>query len=223
MYRYGQYCPISKALEQLGGKWTLLIIRELLNGNARFSELQRSLPKISPALLTKRLKQLETAGVVDREETPENSSGLYRLTEAGIDAEPIVTSLGTWGIRWADRNITPEESDGYILMKDICRNLDVESITTKRCAIQMELLSGAGTELWWLLVNDEGVDLCDYDPGHEIDVYVYARLEPLVDLWFGRRSMGSLRRDNALRVRGKQSLVRSFNRWLARSPLAISK
>ena len=64
MYRYGQYCPISKALEQLGEKWTLLIIRELLQGRSRFNELQRGLPKISPGLLAKRLKQLESAGIV---------------------------------------------------------------------------------------------------------------------------------------------------------------
>jgi len=223
MYRYGQYCPISKALEQLGEKWTLLIVRELLHGGARFNELQRGLPKISPALLSKRLKQLEAAGIVVREPAPAGGGAAYRLTEAGIDAAPIVASLGSWGVRWADRHIAPDESDGYILMEDIRRNLDADALQVNRCAVQVDLRNEDAAQSWWLLVSDDGVDLCDANPGHEIDVYVDAELDALVDLWFGRRTMTAVRRANALCVRGRQPLVRSFNRWLGRSPLAASR
>lgn len=223
MYRYGQYCPISKALEQLGEKWTLLIIRELLQGRSRFNELQRALPKISPGLLTKRLKQLEAAGIVCRELAVSGSHATYRLTEAGKEAAPIIERLGIWGIRWADRLIAPDESDGYILMEDIRRNLDLQALRADRCAIRFNLRHEKSVQAWWLLLDKDGADLCDTDPGHDIDVYVDSELNALVDLWFGRQSFSALRKDNALRVSGKQTLVRTFNRWLGRSSLASSR
>lgn len=223
MQRYGQYCPIAKALEQLGEKWTLLIVRDLLHGPARFSDLQRGLPRISSALLAKRLKQLEAAGIVRREPAPNVPSTAYALTAAGAAAAPIVEHLGIWGIRWADRQIEADESDGYVLMEDIRRNLHTEAFGTERCAMLITLRHRGALQSWWLLVSPVGADLCDTDPGHEIDVYLDAELKPLVDLWFGRRSLASLRLDNVLRVRGRQSLVRSLNRWLGRSPLARSR
>lgn len=223
MYRYGQYCPISKALEQLGEKWTLLIIRELLQGRSRFNELQRALPKISPGLLAKRLKQLEAAGIVCRELALSGSHATYILTEAGKEAAPIIERLGIWGIRWADRHIAPDESDGYILMEDIRRNLDLKALQADRCAIRFDLRHENSVQAWWLLLDEDGADLCDTDPGHDIDVYVDSQLNALVDLWFGRQSFSALRRDNALRVSGKQALVRTFNRWLGRSSLASSR
>lgn len=222
MQRYGQYCPIAKALEQLGEKWTLLIVRDLLHGPARFSDLQRGLPKISSALLAKRLKQLEAAGILRRDSTGNAYGTAYALTAAGVAAAPIVEHLGIWGIRWAERQIRADESDGYVLMEDIRRNLDIEALGTERCAMQIDLRHCGTTQSWWLLVSPVGVDLCDTDPGHEIDVYLDAELEPLIDLWFGRRSLTSLRRADALRVRGRQTFVRSVNRWLGRSPLAGS-
>ncbi len=220
MQRYGQYCPIAKALEQLGEKWTLLIVRDLLHGPRRFSELQRGLPKISSALLSKRIRQLEAAGLVRREPADNAAGTAYALTDAGAAAAPIVEHLGIWGIRWADRQIEPDESDGYVLMEDIRRNLDTAALGTERCAMQVDLRHRGARQSWWLLVSPVGVDLCDTDPGHEIDVYLDAELEPLVDLWFGKRSLASLRRDDALRVRGRQALARSVNRWLGRSALA---
>ncbi len=223
MYRYGQYCPISKALEQLGEKWTLLIIRELLQGRSRFNELQRGLPKISPGLLIKRLKKLEAAGIVRREQAASGLHAVYRLTEAGNEAAPIIERLGIWGIRWADRHIAADESDGYVLMEDIRRNLDVHMLQTERCAMRMDLRHENSVQTWWLLLDKDGADLCDTDPGHDIDVYVDSELNALVDLWFGRRSFSALRRDNALRISGKQALVRTFNRWIGRSPLASSR
>ena len=154
------------------------------------------------------------------------ASGLhaaYMLTEAGKEIAPIIERLGIWGIRWADRHIAPDESDGYILMEDIRRNLDVKMLQTERCAIRIDLRHEDSVQTWWLLLNNDGADLCDTDPGHDIDVYVDSELNALVDLWFGRRSFSALRRDNALRVSGKQTLVRTFNRWLGRSSLASSR
>lgn len=91
---YGQYCPITRAVEALGERWTLLIVRELLCGASRFNEIARGNPRLSRSLLTKRLRQLEAAGVVD------HIGDEYVLTEAGEGLRPIVMGLGEWGARW---------------------------------------------------------------------------------------------------------------------------
>src|SRR5689334_25241844 len=95
MPSYGQFCPVAKAMEVLDERWTLLIVRELLLGSTRFNELRRGVPKMSPALLSKRLRALERAGVVERTE----GKG-YALTASGQELRPIVDALGAWGVRW---------------------------------------------------------------------------------------------------------------------------
>ena len=222
MHRYGQYCPIAKALEQLGEKWTLLIVRDLLHGPARFSDLRRGLPKVSSALLTKRLKQLEAAGIVRREPAPDAMGTAYALTPAGTAAAPIVDQLGMWGMRWADWQCEADASDGYVLMEDFRRKLDTGSLGVERCALQVRLRHQGAVQAWWFLISPVGADLCDTDPGHEIDLYLESELKPLVDLWFGRRSMTSLRNEKLLRVMGRPALVRLLNRWLGQGPAARS-
>lgn len=220
MDRYGQYCPIAKALELLGEKWTLLIVRELLNGRTRFGELQRALPRLSPALLTKRLKQLEDAGLLAR--TPAGKRRCYALTEAGRDAAPIVRELGIWGIRWTDRRIPADESGGYVLMEDLRRSLNVDALPGERCVARFDLASAGRREIWWLVAGALGVDLCDRDPGHELDVHVTTTLQHLADYWFGHEALGTLRRQGALELRGRRDYVRSIGNWLGRSPLVAS-
>ena len=99
MRGYGQFCPIAKASEILGERWTHLVVRELGAGGETFNDLRRGLPLISPSLLSTRLKSLEAAGVVARTET---EGGIrYTLTEAGQELKPIILQMGIWGQRWA--------------------------------------------------------------------------------------------------------------------------
>ena len=99
--QYGQFCPITKAAEVLGERWTILIVRELLLGTTRFNELQRALSQISPSLLTKRLVQLQDYGLVIKKEIPAQRRSEYYLTAAGKELKPVVMGLGEWGSRWA--------------------------------------------------------------------------------------------------------------------------
>src|SRR3954451_22797260 len=98
MSGYGQFCPVAKAMEVLDERWTLLVVRELLLGSTRFNELRRGVPKMSPALLSKRVGALERAGVVRR--TEESGRSSYSLTPRGHELKPIVDALGAWGVRW---------------------------------------------------------------------------------------------------------------------------
>jgi DNA-binding HxlR family transcriptional regulator len=101
MRSYGQYCSVARALDVIGDRWTLLIIRELLlRGACRYTDLKNGLPGIATNLLADRLRELESAGLVAREEAPPPvATTLVRLTEAGASLEPLVRDLGSWGMR----------------------------------------------------------------------------------------------------------------------------
>ena len=99
MRTYGQYCGLAQALDVVGDRWSLLIVRELLmRDGGRYTDLQYGLPGVATNLLASRLKDLEEAGIVRREEAPPPvATTLYHLTERGRRLEPAVRALGAWG------------------------------------------------------------------------------------------------------------------------------
>src|SRR6266566_415342 len=101
MRTYGQYCSIARALDLVGDRWTLLIVRELLlQGPCRFTDLKNGLPGIATNLLSTRLTELEDAGLISRENAPPPiATVLYSLTDSGLALEPVLKSLGLWGLR----------------------------------------------------------------------------------------------------------------------------
>lgn len=100
MRSYGQICGIAKALELIGDRWTLLIVRELLSrGACRYTDLRNGLPGIATNLLAERLRELEQAGIIYSEDAPPPvATTLFRLTERGETLEPVLKALGDWGI-----------------------------------------------------------------------------------------------------------------------------
>ncbi|HZN95432.1 MAG TPA: helix-turn-helix domain-containing protein, partial [Myxococcales bacterium] len=120
MALYGQYCPVARALEVVGDRWSLLIVRELMAGGRRFNQLERGLPGISRSLLSQRLQLLARGGVVERRPGPGRSAA-YALTAAGRDLRPLVTSLMEWGARWAFDDPRPEELDPSWLLSSMAR------------------------------------------------------------------------------------------------------
>jgi DNA-binding HxlR family transcriptional regulator len=112
MRSYGQYCSVAKALDVIGDRWTLLIIRELLlQGACRYTDLRNALPGIATNLLADRIRELESAGLIRREEAPPPvATTLVHLTEAGAELEPVVKALGWWGIRYMGK---PADGDEF--------------------------------------------------------------------------------------------------------------
>ncbi|GAB3143448.1 winged helix-turn-helix transcriptional regulator [Microbispora hainanensis] len=100
MRSYGQYCSVAKALDVVGDRWTLLIVRELLSrGPCRYTDLRSGLPGIATNLLADRLRELEAAGLVEREDAPPPiATTLFRLTDRGADLAPVIDALGRWGV-----------------------------------------------------------------------------------------------------------------------------
>jgi DNA-binding HxlR family transcriptional regulator len=118
---YQQFCPVAKAMELLDERWTMLVVRELVTGSRHFNELRRGVPRISPALLSKRLHQLVRAGVLERQ--LDGNRVQYVLTPAGRELQPVIEALGTWGIRWIG-HLGDEDLDPQLLMWDMHRNVD---------------------------------------------------------------------------------------------------
>ena len=133
---YKQFCPVAMAAEIFCSRWTLVLLRELVAGSTRFNELRRGVPRMSPALLSKRLKDLESAGVVTRIPV-KGEPGVfeYRLTEAGQDLRPVVEAAGVWGQRWIQSKASLENLDPNLLMWDIRRNIDPTPMSPHRNTI----------------------------------------------------------------------------------------
>ena len=120
---YGQFCPVAKATEIIGEKWTILIIRELLMGGSRFNELQRGLSLISPTLLSKRLESLSQHGLAVKKKIPGQKGYEYFPTESCKELLPVIRSLGDWGMHWARTNLSEKDYDVELLMIYLKRSI----------------------------------------------------------------------------------------------------
>lgn len=217
MTSYGQFCPVAKTSELLCERWVPLILRELMCGSERFNEIRRGVPLISTAMLSARLRQLASRGVIIKEGTGGGTS--YRLTEAGWELYPIIEAMGVWGQRWARSRYTADELDPSLLMWDMRRMLHPDGLAEGRTVVEMRFRAAPpGRSAFWLVV-DESIDLCLVDPGHEVDLRVVATLRSLTEVWMGDRTMRSAIDDGSIELDGRRDLVRSFPEWLGAHPV----
>src|SRR5882672_7185042 len=136
MKSHGQFCSMARALDLLGERWTLLIVRELLCGSRRFGEVQRGIPRISRTMLSARFRELVDAGVVARDDAPDGLA--YRLTPAGAELAAVVRELGTWGQRWLSRDLHAGELDVRALVWDIQRRVRRDALPEKPLVVRIE-------------------------------------------------------------------------------------
>ena len=223
---YGQFCPVAMAAEVLCTRWTPLLVRELIAGSTRFNDLRRGVPRMSPALLSKRLGELEQAGIVERFK----GRGVeeYRLTQAGMDLRGVIEGLGLWGQRWVETELSLKNLDPSLLMWDMRRNLNVTPLPPRRCTIQFlypEL--SESRQNWWVVIEPSrddaeprGADLCYTDPGFEVDLYVESSLRTMTSIWMGFSTVADELRAGRLLMTGSAVLRESMQRWLGLSPFA---
>ncbi|MBS0328091.1 MAG: helix-turn-helix transcriptional regulator [Proteobacteria bacterium] len=223
---YKQFCPVAMAAEVLCTRWTVVLLRELVAGSTRFNDLRRGVPRMSPALLSKRLRDLEEAGIVLRAAS-RSEPGIfeYRLTRAGQDLEPVITSIGTWGQRWVDAQLSLENLDPSLLMWDMRRNLDTTPMPDRRCVIQFaypELV--AASRRWWLVIEPGAdIDLCSVDPGFDVDLYVTTDLRTMTSIWMGLTRVLDAVSSRKLTLVGDRGLAGRMQAWLGLSPFAAEK
>ncbi|WP_067434775.1 winged helix-turn-helix transcriptional regulator [Nocardioides jensenii] len=219
MTAYGQFCPVAKAMEILDERWTLLVVRELLAGSTHFNELRRGNPRMSPALLTKRLRTLERVGVVRRTGDPSGRTS-YRLTECGEELRPIVESLGAWGVRWIGE-LGTEDLDPHLLLWDIRRTVPVDEWPRSRTVLAFAFDDvPQKVAHWWLVVAGSEPDVCDYDPGFEVTATIRTGLRTMTEIWRGDRSWVDALRAGEVEVVGPDTVRRDLPRWLGQMPLA---
>lgn len=209
---YGQYCPIARALEVLGARWTLLVARELLLGATRLDELAGALPGASRRLLARRLAQLREAGVVQ----PDGDG--FRLTEAGYRLEPIVFGLGDWGARYRFGPPRAEELDPLALLWSMHRQLDTSVLPGPRTVIAVELTDD--DRRFWIAVERGAASLHRRHPGVPVDVTVTASLPALFEVWMGRTPLADALGAGTVAFRGPTELADALRTALRPSPVA---
>jgi DNA-binding HxlR family transcriptional regulator len=220
---YNQFCPVAMAAEILCTRWTVVVLRELVAGSTRFNELRRGVPRMSPALLSKRLKDLEAAGVVARVPVGGGPDLYeYRLTPAGQELGQVVESIGRWGHRWIETEASLKKLDLNLLMWDIRRNIDATPLPPRRSTIQFIFNDQpAARKNWWLLVEPgKGTDLCAVDPGFDVDLYLVTDLRTMTEIWMGYVPLARAKDSGKLTVTGSRPLESALDTWLRLSPFA---
>ena len=223
---YGQFCPVAMASEVLCTRWTMVLVRELVAGSTRFGDLRRGVPRMSPTLLSQRLKELEAAGIVTRRPVADEV-GIheYHLTTAGKDLKQIVESFGIWGQKWVETQASLEKLDPSLLMWDMRRNINPAPLPSQRTVIQFgypEL--PVNRRDWWLIIDPEAkveVDLCAKDPGFDVDLWVTTDLKTMTAIWMGLSSV----RDSQSKILfdGDPALAQSMTQWLGFSHFAAQE
>lgn len=217
---YGQFCPVSMAAEVLCTRWTMLVVREMLCGTTRFNDLRRGVPRMSPALLSKRLKDLERAGIVVT--VPRGGGTEYHLTPAGEDLRDIVMGMGFWGTRWVESQLSLRNLDPSLLMWDMRRHLNPRPLPPKRCTIQFQYPElPPARQNWWLVIENGGVDLCGFDPGYELNLLVRCSLKTMTAIWMGLATVRAEIEAGRLELDGDPAIANSMHRWLGLSPFAV--
>jgi DNA-binding HxlR family transcriptional regulator len=220
--RYGQFCPVAKASEIFAERWTPLILRELLCGSHRFSELEHGLPRISRSLLAQRLRFLESAGLVERRFTRGSRSPEYHLTDAGQDLYDVVIRLGEWSHRWFNPLVDERDLDPQLLLWDMHRRLHKDSLPDRRVVVQFDF-TGDLTGSYWLLLEPEESSVCWDPPGFDIDLTVRADTLALHRVWLGHQSFADALSKRQIELDGARELVRAFPDWLALSHFASAR
>jgi len=216
---YGQWCPIAKAAEILGERWTLLVVRELVLGSTRYGQLQRGLGRISPGILSSRLKTLVDHGIATRV-TGEGAHAEYHLTAAGRELAPILEG----GQRWTRDRMTDDELDVEVLLLRVVRYFDPGAFPVRPGLVSIVFSDLHGeSRRWWLLVDRSGVDVCTKTTGQPEIAKLTCTLRTLSEIYRGDRALSDSIDAGHLRVEGKPQAVRSVRRWLRLPPIASVK
>lgn len=209
---YSQYCPITRAVEVLGERWSILILRDMLVGATRFNDIARGNPRLSRTLLSKRLRQLEQAGIIDHVDDE------YLLTPAGDDLRTVVFGLGEWGAKWQFDDPRETELDPELLMWWVHGRLDFSNMPDRRLVFEFRFSDQP--QWFWIIKDSQGPSICLHDPGFGIDATVQTDLSTMYKVWLGKLALRSAMRDGSLEIRGTSAIVRRLPATLQLSPIA---
>lgn len=224
MRTYGQYCPIARASEVLAERWTIIILRNILMVGCRtFNEIADGAPDLSRGLLSKRLRELQRAGVIEIRPKPDGRGSIYEPTEAGRQLWDVLVALQSWGLQWAE--LTPEHAHpGVVLWTWVNAYLNRERLPRRRVLVRFDypMLSGPGRRSW-LLIEHGDAEICEKSPGGEDDLVVVVSDPVAFARWhLGEIEWGDAVRSGAIEVRGPSVLSRALPTW-ARHPEPVQR
>jgi DNA-binding HxlR family transcriptional regulator len=222
---YGQFCPVSRAAEILASRWTPLVVRELLCGSVRFNDLQRGVPRMSSALLSRRLKELQYAGIVEHRSASGGRGLEYHLTDAGKELLPVLEGMGNWAQRWVRDDLSVDENlDPDLLMWDVRRNVTAEGMPRDRRFVVRFQYDGVpvNRRRYWLVFDQGEADLCVKDPGFDIDLYVSSHVRTMVKIWLGHEAIAEALRQERLALDGAPKDIKAFQSWFSLSVFAAA-
>lgn len=214
------HCPANKAAELIGDAWTLQILRSMMFGATRYSDLQQAIPRISPAVLSGRLKTMAEKGLIVRREATGGRSVSYRLTASGRELRPVIRYMANWGLRWASRNIKERDVDIGALMWDLHRSLRVRELPDCETVIEITLRGVPRFSRWWITAKGHRVGLWPDNPGKDVDIYLACTLGDLIALWQGRVGVREALSAERLTMVGRSDLTRTIDNWFPVSPVA---
>jgi DNA-binding HxlR family transcriptional regulator len=214
---YGQYCPVAKAAEVLGERWTLLIVRDLMTGAHRYTDLHRGLPGISRTLLSARLRRLEADGLLERR-AGTGGRAEYWLTPLGEDLQPALLAIGAWASRNYGRDPRRDELDPGVLMLWIERAARREAFPPDRYVVRFDF-PGSRPPHAWLVVEERMPVACLDHPGVAVDLVVTCDVRTLHRIFAGRYALSAALRDGTLTLEGASAERRMFSRWFGLSPM----
>ena len=211
---YGQFCPIARGSEVLAERWTPIILRNVLLGCSTFNAIAAGAPKLSRALLTKRLHELERAGVIEIRPKPHGQGSLYVPTQQGRELWGVLNALGDWAQRWME--VTPDHADPDSVLWSWCHGfLSRDLLPDRRVVVRFEFGIGRGrrSRLWFVLEHGEG-EICSFDPGFGDDLVVEIEDPLTFARWhLGLIEWGRALRSGDIRVVGRPDLRRQLPTW----------
>ncbi len=219
---YPRFCPIAMAADLLEPRWTLLVLCEMWSGSTRFNEIQRGVPGMSPGLLSKRLKDMEAKGLVERHNLGSGKHAEYLTTALADELEPIVVKLGEWAHRNIDTEVSLQCLDARMLMWNIRRKINRSALPIHKCVIQFTLkeLPHDPANYWLVIKPGVETDLCYMDPGHNVDLFVVSELKALTSAWMGHTSFEHELSRDSISLVGHSGMARNLTKWLITSSFA---
>ena len=213
MADYGQFCPVALGAEIFAERWTPLIVRELLAGGRRFSDIHRGIPRISRNLLVQRLESLRRSGIIDRREAANHRGHEYLLTDAGRELRAVVDALGTWGYKWATKELSDAHLDPDFLMWSLRRMVRIDALPEERVVLLFRFRRHR-TQHFWLVLHRPQVVLCLFDPGFDVDVSVDADAEALARVCLGHTGLLQAVKAGEIELHGPSHHRRALCDWL---------
>ena len=214
-----QFCPVVKAAEVFGDRWTPIIIRELCFGTRSFGELLKAAPPISRTVLAQRLKQLEQSGVVYIEPKRSGKGHLYRLTPAGEDFRSIIELLSVWGQRWGQGLLKPDDLDPQELVWSMRRQIDPADIPAQGFVIRFDFRglpkSNRSPRYWWLVLRPDDIEVCLKAPARTTDVIIAADLMTFTKVWLGYVGLAAALESGKVSLNGTAGAVSAARHLLA--------